>query len=107
MIGKIGAMAGDAKIWYKVRSVEDLGNVQRFLVLNCNIDTVNDARNDPGDAGAASSLGDAGHVGGNHALSTRIPHCLHPSVSGACAERATAARPYAEGLLSSARLVAS
>ena len=47
MIGKIGAMAGDAKIWYKVRSVEDLGNVQRFLVLNCNIDTVNDARNDP------------------------------------------------------------
>lgn len=38
---------GDARIWYKVRSVEDLGDVHRFLLLNCSIDWVNDARSDP------------------------------------------------------------
>lgn len=38
---------GDATTWYKVRSVEDLGNVQRFLILNCSIDVVNDVRTDP------------------------------------------------------------
>lgn len=38
---------GDAKIWYKVRDVEDLGNVRRFLSLRCNIDVVNDRRIDP------------------------------------------------------------
>lgn len=38
---------GDAKIWLKVRSVEDLGYVHLFLLLNCSIDTVNDRRSDP------------------------------------------------------------
>lgn len=38
---------GDAKIWYKVRSVEDLGGVHLFLLLNCSIDTLNDRRSDP------------------------------------------------------------
>jgi hypothetical protein len=33
--------------WYKVRSVEDLGGVHRFLVLLCTLTTVNDARSDP------------------------------------------------------------
>lgn len=35
------------KIWYKVRSIEDIGEVQRFLALRCSIDTVKDARTDP------------------------------------------------------------
>lgn len=38
---------GIAKTWYKVRSVEDLGNVKRFLTLNCSIDVVDDVRSDP------------------------------------------------------------
>jgi hypothetical protein len=38
---------GDTPAWYKVRSVEDLGGVGRFLVLYCSIDVVNDTRNDP------------------------------------------------------------
>jgi len=38
---------GFAKIWHRVRSVEDLGEVQRFLILRCSVDTVNDARTDP------------------------------------------------------------
>jgi len=38
---------GDARIWYKVRTVEDVGNVQRFLFLDCSIDTVFDDRTDP------------------------------------------------------------
>jgi hypothetical protein len=33
--------------WYKVRSTEDLGNVHRFLTMNCSIDTVDDVRSDP------------------------------------------------------------
>lgn len=33
--------------WYKVRSVEDLGMVHRFLILSCTIDTVLDPRSDP------------------------------------------------------------
>jgi len=32
--------------WYKVRSVEDLGGVGRFLILRCSVDTVKDARTD-------------------------------------------------------------
>jgi len=39
--------APPTQIWYKVRNVEDLGNVGRFLVLGCSIDEVNDARSDP------------------------------------------------------------
>ena len=38
---------GPAKIWYKVRSVQDFGDVGRFLLLRCSIDTVNDPRTDP------------------------------------------------------------
>lgn len=38
---------GEAKIWLKVRSVEDLGYVHLFLLLNCSIDWVNDRRSDP------------------------------------------------------------
>jgi len=38
---------GDARIWYKVRTVEDAGGVQRFLFLDCSIDTVFDVRSDP------------------------------------------------------------
>jgi len=38
---------GDARIWYKVRSVEDIGGAQRFLFLDCSIDVVNDIRSDP------------------------------------------------------------
>lgn len=37
---------GYAKTWYKVRAVDDLGGVGRFLALDCSIETVNDARND-------------------------------------------------------------
>jgi hypothetical protein len=37
---------GPAKMWLKVRSVEDLGNAGRFLILRCSIDTVNDVRTD-------------------------------------------------------------
>lgn len=33
--------------WYKVRTVEDLGGVRRFLVLLCSVDTVRDKRGDP------------------------------------------------------------
>ena len=36
---------GDAQVWYKVQSVE--GHAQRFLFLNCSIDTINDVRTDP------------------------------------------------------------
>jgi len=38
---------GPAQMWMKVRTVEDLGEVGRFLVLHCSIDTVNDVRSDP------------------------------------------------------------
>jgi len=38
---------GPAKIWMKVRSVEDLGEVGRFLIMRCSIDTINDVRTDP------------------------------------------------------------
>ena len=38
---------GDAKIWYKVRRVEDVGNAGLFLFLYCSIDQVNDRRSDP------------------------------------------------------------
>jgi hypothetical protein len=37
---------GAAKIWYRVRSVEDLGGAHRFLIMNCSIDVVKDSRND-------------------------------------------------------------
>lgn len=37
---------GPAKIWHKVRRVEDLGEVGRFLIMYCSIDTVNDVRTD-------------------------------------------------------------
>jgi len=37
---------GPAKIWYKVRSTEDLGEVGRFLVMRCSIDTLKDQRTD-------------------------------------------------------------
>lgn len=40
-------ITGHAQIWYKVRNTEDLGGVGRYLIMNCNIDTVNDVRNDP------------------------------------------------------------
>lgn len=39
--------SGDAKIWYKVRGVEDMGEVHRFLILTCSVDVVNDRRIDP------------------------------------------------------------
>lgn len=35
------------KSWYRIRNVEDLGGVGRFLVLLCSIDTFDDARSDP------------------------------------------------------------
>jgi len=38
---------GDARIWYKVRSVEDVGGAQRFLFLDCSIDKVFNERTDP------------------------------------------------------------
>jgi hypothetical protein len=38
--------SSDAQTWYKVRNVWDVGNVQRFLFLDCSIDTVNDIRTD-------------------------------------------------------------
>ena len=40
-------VTGDALTWYKVRDVEDMGQARRFLILRCNIDVVNDRRNDP------------------------------------------------------------
>jgi hypothetical protein len=38
---------GFGPIWHKVRSVEDLGGVRRFLEMHCSIETVNDSRRDP------------------------------------------------------------
>jgi hypothetical protein len=38
---------GYAKTWFKVRSVEDMAGVGRFLLLLCTIDTLKDGRNDP------------------------------------------------------------
>jgi len=38
---------GDALIWYRVQTVEDVGGVQRWLFLDCSIDTINDLRTDP------------------------------------------------------------
>src|SRR5215469_9524676 len=34
--------SGPAKIWHKVRGVEDMGAAGRFLILRCSIDTVKD-----------------------------------------------------------------
>lgn len=39
--------SGYAKIWYKVRAIEDLGGVRRWLEMRCSIETVNDERSDP------------------------------------------------------------
>ena len=36
-----------AETWYKVRTVEDMGGVHRFLVLMCTVETINDRRSDP------------------------------------------------------------
>ena len=33
--------------WYKVRTVEDMGGQQRFLMMRCSIDQVFDVRSDP------------------------------------------------------------
>jgi len=33
--------------WYKVRLVEDMAGVHRFLRLTCSIETINDPRSDP------------------------------------------------------------
>lgn len=38
---------GMTKTWYRVRSIEDLGGVARFLILLCSVDTFKDARLDP------------------------------------------------------------
>lgn len=38
---------GLSQTWYRVRSIEDLGGVGRFLVLLCSTDTVKDKRLDP------------------------------------------------------------
>lgn len=35
------------QVWYRVRNVLPIGDVVRFLTLNCSIDKVNDARTDP------------------------------------------------------------
>lgn len=40
-------LTGPAQIWYRVRSVEDLVEVHRFLVLRCSTDTLRDERSDP------------------------------------------------------------
>jgi len=36
-----------SETWYKVRTVEDMGGVHRFLVLMCTVETINDRRSDP------------------------------------------------------------
>ena len=36
-----------ASIWYRVRTVEDLGGVGRFLMLMCSVDQADDRRLDP------------------------------------------------------------
>jgi len=36
-----------SETWYKVRFVEDMGGVHRFLTLLCTIETVKDRRSDP------------------------------------------------------------
>lgn len=41
-----GPSCGNAKEWLKIRSVEDLGEVGRFLSLRCSVDVVLDARTD-------------------------------------------------------------
>jgi len=38
---------GDTPAWYRVRSVEDISNAQRWLFLNCSLDTIKDVRTDP------------------------------------------------------------
>lgn len=37
---------GFAKMWMRVRGVEDLGVVHRFLVLSCSVDIIDDRRSD-------------------------------------------------------------
>jgi len=39
-------LTGDAQVWYRVRNIEDLGQVRRFTVLQCSIDVLNDRRRD-------------------------------------------------------------
>lgn len=36
-----------SKTWYRIRLIEDLGGANRFLVLYCMMDTVEDKRSDP------------------------------------------------------------
>jgi hypothetical protein len=36
-----------SKSWYRIRTVEDMGGVRRFLLLLCSLETFNDARHDP------------------------------------------------------------
>lgn len=35
------------KTWYKVRNVEDMGGRERFLLMHCSIEEINDSRTDP------------------------------------------------------------
>jgi len=37
---------GPAQMWMKVRTIEDLGEVGRFLILRCSLDTLKDERTD-------------------------------------------------------------
>jgi len=38
---------GIAASWYRVRLIEDIGMVRRFMALQCTLDTTNDRRSDP------------------------------------------------------------
>lgn len=38
---------GHAKMWMRVRSIEDMAEAGRFLMLRCSVDTINDERTDP------------------------------------------------------------